>query len=89
MWSNIDYTHLDDKGLHLSHPDKGSVILPVDNVVVCAGQMPFAPLLNTLKNAGIKVSCIGGALNARGLDAQRAIREGLKLATKLDSELVS
>jgi 2,4-dienoyl-CoA reductase (NADPH2) len=89
MWSDIEYKHLDDKGLHMSHPEKGSIILPVDNVVICAGQMPFAPLLDKLENAGVQVSCIGGASNARGLDAQRAIREGLKLATKLESELVS
>ena len=55
----------------------------------CAGQMPFAPLLDKLEDAGVQVSCIGGASNARGLDAQRAIREGLKLATKLESDLVS
>ena len=89
MWSDIEYKHLDENGLHLSHPEKGSVTLPVDNVVICAGQMPFAPLLDKLENAGVKVSCIGGASNARGLDAQRAIREGLKLATKLESDLVS
>ena len=49
--------------------------------------MPFAPLLDKLENEGVKVSCIGGASNARGLDAQRAIREGLKLASRLASEL--
>jgi len=89
MWSDIEYKHLDENGLHLSHPEKGSLTLPVDNVVICAGQMPFAPLLDKLENAGVQVSCIGGASNSRGLDAQRAIREGLKLATKLESELVS
>ena len=89
MWSDIEYKHLDENGLHLSHPEKGSVTLPVDNVVICAGQMPFAPLLDKLEDAGVQVSCIGGASNARGLDAQRAIREGLKLATKLESDLVS
>jgi 2,4-dienoyl-CoA reductase (NADPH2) len=89
MWSDIEYKKLDENGLHLSHPEKGSVTLPVDNVVICAGQMPFAPLLDKLENAGVQVSCIGGASNARGLDAQRAIREGLMLATKLESELVS
>jgi 2,4-dienoyl-CoA reductase (NADPH2) len=89
MWSDVDYKSLDDKGLHLSHPKKGTIILPVDNVVVCAGQVPFAPLLDKLENEGVKVSCIGGAYNSRGLDAQRAIREGLKLASRLESELVS
>ena len=89
MWSDVDYKSLDDKGLHLSHPKKGAVTLPIDNVVVCAGQVPFAPLFDTLENEGVKVSCIGGAYNSRGLDAQRAIREGLKLASRLASELVS
>ena len=87
MWSDVDYKAFDDKGLHLSHPKKGSITLPVDNVVICAGQVPFAPLLDKLEAKGVKVSCIGGASNASGLDAQRAIREGLKLASRLALEL--
>ena len=87
MWGGVKYTQIDDDGLHLTHPEKGDITLKVDTVVVCTGQIPFAPLLEELKSTGIKVSLIGGASDSRGLDAQRAIREGLKLATKLEAEL--
>jgi len=83
MLSGIEYVKLDDSGLHCIHENKGEFVLPVDNVIVCAGQVPFAPLKDELEKRGVKVSIIGGALNASGLDAQRAIREGLALATEL------
>jgi len=44
-------------------------------------------LLEELKSSGLNVSLIGGAANCRGLDAQRAIREGLKLATELAAKV--
>lgn len=87
MWGGIKYSKLDNAGLHLTHLDKGDVTLKVDTVVVCAGQTPFAPLLEELKSSGLNVSLIGGAANCRGLDAQRAIREGLKLATELAAKV--
>ena len=51
-----------------------------DSVVVCAGQIPFAPLAESLADGGKTFQKIGGALNAKKLDAQRAIREGLEAA---------
>ena len=87
-WSGVSYNKLDDEGLHLSHPEKGNVILPVDNVVVCAGQLPFSPLAEPLKAKGIDVHLIGGAKLAKGLDAQRAIREGMVLASELANRVV-
>jgi len=87
MWGGITYSKLDNEGLHLTHQEKGDVTLKVDTVVVCTGQTPFAPLLEELKSSGINVSLIGGAANSKGLDAQRAIREGLKLATELGANV--
>ena len=87
MWGGVTYSKLDHEGLHLNHLEKGDLTLQVDTVVVCSGQVPFAPLEEGLKSSGINVSLIGGASNSKGLDAQRAIREGLKLATKLAAEL--
>lgn len=54
--------------------------LAFDHVVVCAGQISFAPLHSQLEAKGASVERIGGALDARKLDAQRAIREGLEAA---------
>ena len=87
-WGGIKYNKLDDQGLHIIHPVKGEIILDVDHVVVCAGQLPFAPLADPLIAKGMDVHLIGGAKLARGLDAQRAIREGLELASKLADGVV-
>ncbi len=89
MWGGVTYSKLDHEGLHLTHLEKGDLILQVDTVVVCSGQVPFAPLEEGLRSSGITVSLIGGASNSKGLDAQRAIREGLKLATKLATKLAA
>ena len=56
--------------------------------MVCAGQLPFAPLADPLIAKGMDVHLIGGPKLAKGLDAQRAIREGLELATKLADGVV-
>ena len=88
-WGGIRYKKLDDQGLHIIHPVKGEMILDVNHVVVCTGQLPFAPLAEPLIAKGMDVHLIGGAKLARGLDAQRAIREGLELASKLAYSVVS
>jgi 2,4-dienoyl-CoA reductase (NADPH2) len=54
--------------------------IPFDSIIVCAGQTSFAPLAEILTNHGKTIQQIGGALNAKKLDAQRAIREGLEAA---------
>lgn len=59
--------------------------LSFDHVVVCAGQTSFAPLQTQLVAKGISVERIGGALDARNLDAQRAIREGLEAAYSISN----
>ena len=45
----------------------------VDHVVVCAGQVSHLP--EDLVHPNVIV--IGGARNAKGIDAQRAIKEGM------------
>ena len=84
----MSYEKIDDDGLHITHGDKGDLILPVDHVVVCAGQLPFSPLAGPLKAKGIDVHMIGGAKLAKGVDAQRAIREGIVLASELADTIV-
>ena len=52
-------------------------------MILCAGQEPLFDLEAPLIDAGINVHRIGGATEAIGLDAERAIREGIKLAARL------
>jgi 2,4-dienoyl-CoA reductase (NADPH2) len=63
--------------------DGQSKVLPVDNVVVCAGQEPYRPLAADLVQAGMPVHVIGGADVAAELDAKRAIDQGTRLAATL------
>jgi 2,4-dienoyl-CoA reductase (NADPH2) len=55
-------------------------LLPVDHVVVCAGQEPLRALVEPLVAAGRSPHLIGGADVAAELDAKRAIDQGSRLA---------
>jgi 2,4-dienoyl-CoA reductase (NADPH2) len=79
LLSGVVYDRFDDEGLHLQ-VDGVARILPVDNVVICAGQEPDQSLLAELEMAGQVVSLVGGARMASELDATRAIDEGVRLA---------
>ena len=71
--TGVTYSHIDESGFHVNLEDGRPHVQPVDHVVVCAGQESHLP-------EGIshpKLTIIGGAKNAKSLDAQRAIREGL------------
>ena len=78
----VSYTKIDDKGLHYIQNEEAK-ILEVDNVVICAGQIPFKELYQPLLDAGKKVHVIGGADFASELDAKRAINQGSRLAAVL------
>jgi 2,4-dienoyl-CoA reductase (NADPH2) len=82
MLGKVSYQRFDDEGLHIT-VDGTAQILPVDNVVICAGQEPNRRLADELIAAGIKVHVIGGADVAAELDAKRAIAQGTQLASKL------
>ncbi|MGA1812413.1 FAD-dependent oxidoreductase [Frondihabitans sp. 4ASC-45] len=53
------------------------VSIPADTVIVCAGQESRGDLAVELDVAGIAHTVIGGALDARAVDAVRATAEGL------------
>ena len=80
--SEVQYTKIDDKGLHYMQNDEQKV-LEVDNVVICAGQTPFKELVEPLQAKGLNVHVIGGADLAVELDAKRAINQGSRLAASL------
>ncbi len=82
MLSQCSYTRIDDVGLHLTTGDETRV-LQVDNVVICAGQVPARELVEPLQQAGVQVTLIGGADEAAELDARRAIDQGTRLAAAI------
>ncbi|WP_034944560.1 NADPH-dependent 2,4-dienoyl-CoA reductase [Erwinia oleae] len=79
MWGGIEYLKIDDEGLHILREGKAE-LLPVDNVVVCAGQESYRPLADELAAKKKTVHIIGGAELALELDARRAIAQATALA---------
>lgn len=84
MFGGLSYENIDDKGLHIKYEDGGNTeILDVDNIILCAGQLPKRDLFDALQQQGTKAHLIGGADEAAELDAKRAISQGTRLAARL------
>jgi 2,4-dienoyl-CoA reductase (NADPH2) len=80
--NEVHYTKIDDDGLHYVQNEEHK-LLPVDNVIICAGQVPLNDLAGPLEANGIKVHVIGGAAVAAELDAKRAINQACRLAATI------
>ncbi|MCL1068570.1 NADPH-dependent 2,4-dienoyl-CoA reductase [Shewanella olleyana] len=79
MKTGVSYEKFDEQGLHIKVGEE-SQVLPVDNVVLCAGQESNRTLVDDMKATGLPVHLIGGVDVAAELDAKRAIRQGAELA---------
>lgn len=77
--SGATYRRIDNEGLHISVGGEDKV-LPVDTIVLCAGQNEERSLHAELSARGVTAHLIGGADKAAELDAMRAIDQGLRLA---------
>lgn len=83
MLNSVEYLSIDNDGLHIRVGEGEPQLLPVDNIVICAGQDPLRELHDGLLAAGQRVHLIGGADVAAELDAKRAINQGSRLAAEL------
>ncbi|MRV72851.1 NAD(P)-binding protein [Duganella sp. FT92W] len=83
MLSSVEYLKIDDAGLHVRVADGEPEVLPVDTVIVCAGQEPLRELQEALVAAGQSVHLVGGADVAAELDAKRAINQGSRVAAAI------
>jgi len=85
MLGGVNYEEISANGLHISYGDahENPTILEVDDIVLCAGQVPYRDLFDQLTEQGASVHVIGGADIASELDAKRAINQGSRLATEL------
>jgi len=82
MMNACTYLKFDEKGLLISRKGKQQ-LLEVDQIIICAGQLPLNHLSQPLEEIGINVHLIGGAKSADKLDAKIAIRQGSELAAKI------
>lgn len=82
LMGGVSYEKIDDQGLHISVDGKEQ-LLDADKVIICAGQESVRPFEDKWQLLEGKLHIIGGADYAGELDAVRAIRQGVELATKL------
>jgi 2,4-dienoyl-CoA reductase (NADPH2) len=85
MIGNVNYERIADEGLLITYGKEHEqpTWIDVDNIVLCAGQLPLRDLKEPLDSAGIPAHVIGGADVATELDAKRAIDQGSRLAARL------
>ena len=85
MIGGIRYQEIGPRGLHISHGDDPASAewLEVDQVILCAGQLPERSLADQLIALGRHVHIIGGADQALELDAKQAIDQATRLAATL------
>src|SRR5699024_4475736 len=88
MVPGVTYRRIDDEGLHITVTPKGAEqgedqVVPVDTVILCAGQEPLREWQAGLEAAGLPVHLIGGSDVAAELDAKRAIDQGSRLAARI------
>jgi 2,4-dienoyl-CoA reductase (NADPH2) len=83
MMAAVNYERIVPEGIWISTGEarENPQLLEVDNVILCAGQLPERSLADAL--SGREVHVIGGADVAAELDAKRAIDQGTRLAARL------
>jgi 2,4-dienoyl-CoA reductase (NADPH2) len=85
MIGDVNYERIGDEGLLVTYGKNHEhpTWIEVDNIVMCAGQLPMRELQAPLEAAGVPTHVIGGADIATELDAKRAIDQGSRLAAGL------
>lgn len=85
MLARVNYERITPEGLWVSYGEQraDAQLVEADTIVLCAGQEPLRELEAPLREAGVSVHLIGGALEAGELDAKRAIRQGTELGCRL------
>jgi len=79
MMNNVEYLKVDDDGLHISQGAE-PMLIEADTIIICAGQNPLRDLYDELQTAGLSAELIGGAFEAKELDAKAAIKQASYLA---------
>ncbi|HRK42941.1 MAG TPA: FAD-dependent oxidoreductase, partial [Gemmobacter sp.] len=82
MLGGVSYEAITPEGLQIT-VNGAPQLLPVDTVVICAGQTPERSLAAGIEALGLPCHIIGGADVAAELDAKRAIDQGVRLAAAL------
>ena len=79
MLKGVTYKKIVKNGIYISINDQDQFI-ECDNIIVCAGQEPDRSFFNAANKSGLRMHLIGGAYEARELDAKVAIKQAAELA---------
>ena len=80
--SGVSYQRIDKGGLWISE-DGAEKLIEADTIILCAGQVAENALIQALAAAKLSCHAIGGAKETTGLNAMRAISEGVAVADQL------
>ncbi|NBM67408.1 MULTISPECIES: NADPH-dependent 2,4-dienoyl-CoA reductase [Proteus] len=80
--TDCHYQKITPEGLVIEQDGKQQLLM-ADNIILCTGQRAYHPLFAPLEKENKIVHLIGGAKDARALDAKRAIRQGTELALNI------
>lgn len=84
MLKGCEYEGVSSKGLHVRIAKQPPLVIPCDDIILCAGQLSVNGLFDDLNAAGVPAFLIGGAEKAAELDAKRAVDQGVRLAANFD-----
>ena len=79
MLKGVEYKNINQDGISISVDNKPTFI-EADTIIVCAGQEPDRSFFNSANNAEFRMHLVGGAYEARELDAKVAIKQASELA---------
>ena len=79
MLKGVTYKKIVKNGIYISINDQDQFI-ECDNIIVCAGQESDRSFFNAANKSGLRMHLIGGAYEARELDAKVAIKQAAELA---------
>ncbi|MEO0441314.1 MAG: NADPH-dependent 2,4-dienoyl-CoA reductase [Pseudomonadota bacterium] len=83
MMNGVSYEKIDDDGLHILQSDGQPHLIEADTVIICAGQDPLRDLYDELESADLSADLIGGAYEAKELDAKAAINQASRMAAEI------
>ena len=79
MLKGVTYKKIAKNGIYISINDQDQFI-ECDNIIVCAGQEPDRSFFNSANKTEFRMHLVGGAYEARELDAKVAIKQASELA---------
>lgn len=79
MINGANYERIDDDGLHITVNNQ-PILVEADTIIVCAGQDPNRDLYDNLMANGLSAELVGGAYEAKELDAKAAIKQASEMA---------